>query len=90
MANIDKIRVDGIDYDIKGTDIYSTTEQVVGIWIDGRPIYKKSLSFTPSSGDNLIAHAISSLGDVVKCYRNNYNGQWFISGSNSNRIWFSF
>lgn len=37
--------------------VYSTTEQVVGKWIDGKPIYQKTISFTtPSStSDDIIA-----------------------------------
>lgn len=27
-------------------DNYSTTEQVVGTWIDGKPLYEKAISFT--------------------------------------------
>lgn len=31
------------------SDLYSTTERVVGQWIDGKPLYQKTFEFTPSS-----------------------------------------
>lgn len=49
------------------SDIYSTTEKVVGCWHDGRPIYQKTVNF--GSGANAttksVAHGISSLKEVV-------------------------
>lgn len=51
---------------------YSTEEQVVGKWIDGKPIYRKVVegtlpSFVPgsSTAEGSIAHSISNLGTVV-------------------------
>lgn len=47
---------------------YSTTEQIIGRWIDGKPIYQKSV--TASSlivGNNEISHNISNLKRVIKC-----------------------
>lgn len=44
------------------TNVYSTTEQVVGTWIDGKPIYRKVFSgTTPSSSTNTDLHDITSL-----------------------------
>lgn len=49
---------DGIAYFIKdaggggggsSSHNYSTTEQVIGTWIDGKPLYEKTFSYTPSS-----------------------------------------
>lgn len=40
MPNIDKIRVDNVDYDIN-MDVYTTTETRIGTWIDGKPLYRK-------------------------------------------------
>lgn len=45
MPKIDKIRFNNTDYDI-GNNPYSTDEQVVGTWIDGRPIYRKVFTVT--------------------------------------------
>ena len=34
----------------KTSDNYSTDEKVVGTWIDGKPLYQKTISFTVPSG----------------------------------------
>lgn len=45
---------------------YSTTEQIVGTWIDGSPVYEKTFNLTsPSTGLNSITHDISNIGDVI-------------------------
>lgn len=37
----------------KDLDVYSTSEQVVGTWIDGKPIYRKVIeTTTPSTGNS--------------------------------------
>ena len=41
MSNINKIRKDGIDYDISSSEVYSTEEQKIGTWVNGKPIYRK-------------------------------------------------
>lgn len=58
---------------------YSTTEQVIGTWIDGKPLYEKvvtGLNFTPqlntfvSTGIN-----ISNIEFIVRCgFAQNNNG----------------
>lgn len=46
---------------------YSTTEQVVGKWIDGSALYRKVFNITSASaGDNNIPHNITNLDKVVK------------------------
>lgn len=45
MPSIKKIRVNGTDYDVYSPEIYSTEEQVVGTWIDGKPLYQKTLRY---------------------------------------------
>lgn len=58
-----------------GTD-YSTDEQIIGSWIDGKPLYQKTYVMTDFSNKTVgtnssrisIAHGISSLGDVVSMY----------------------
>lgn len=57
-------------------NVYSTTEQAVGTWIDGKTIYRKVVqcgSIASASKD--VAHGISNLGVVVEA-----RGQ-LISGS---------
>lgn len=47
---------------------YSTTEQVVGTWIDSKPLYRKVVDFgtLPSNGSKGVAHNISNLKRIVK------------------------
>ena len=49
-------------------DIYSTDEVVVGTWIDGRPIYQKTLNLGSISGNSSISHGISNLDMVINAY----------------------
>jgi len=49
MPNIDKIRIDNVDYDITKGETYSTEETVIGTWIDGKPIYRKVYNITGSN-----------------------------------------
>ena len=52
---------------ISGSNIYSTKESVVGKWVDGKPVYKKTISVPgAASGSLLIAHNISNIKRVVK------------------------
>ena len=52
---------------------YSTTETVVGTWVDGKPIYRKVVqSNAHITGSGAIAHNIQNLGTVV-----NFEG-WYI------------
>ena len=50
-------------------DIYSTTEQAIGTWIDGRTVYRKVLAGTTTSGniDN-IPHGITNFGAIIRVY----------------------
>lgn len=48
---------------------YSTTEHKVGIWLDGKPYYRKTIKITNtalSAGNNNIPHGISNLRQFVK------------------------
>lgn len=49
---------------------YSTTEQVVGEWLDGKPIYQKTINFgaLPNNTTKNVAHEISNLDYVVEMY----------------------
>jgi len=46
---------------------YSTTEHAVGTWIDGKPIYKKTINFgqLPNATSKRVNPAISNLNRVV-------------------------
>ena len=43
-------------------DTYSTNETVVGKWIDGKPIYRKTMEFSNlSAGENAIPHGLQNI-----------------------------
>lgn len=48
-------------------DNYSTSEQVIGKWIDGKPLYRKvvNLGALPNATSKQVAHNISNLSSVV-------------------------
>lgn len=55
---------------------YSTTEHIVGTWIDGSPVYEKTFNPTVTAADQTFAHGISNLGVVVDIYGScTYNNQ---------------
>lgn len=69
--------------DIGGKDVYSTDEQVVGKWIDGKPIYEKTYQFSNiSTGNYSRPYNITNLGDVISLSGMLYsipqggNGEW--------------
>lgn len=60
------------------SDIYDTTEKVVGKWTDGRPLYQKTINFgtLPNSTSKSVVHSISNLGYIadVKATAKNSSG----------------
>lgn len=47
---------------------YSTSEQVVGTWIDGKPVYQKTVdfgTFPANNGSKLVPHGISDIERLV-------------------------
>ena len=45
---------------------YSTDEQIIGTWIDGKPLYQKTFEVNSlGSGTKTIAHGISNIGTIV-------------------------
>lgn len=71
-----------IYYDNGGHD-YSTTEQVVGTWIDGKPIYEKSYPITNaniSTGWNILINNVSDIDTFV-------SGECALSGSSYGYSW---
>lgn len=60
---------------------YSTLEQIVGRWIDGKPMYQKTLSFTNLTGAiNDVPTGITNIEKVCYmegiCLQNNANGSY--------------
>ena len=60
---------------------YSTSEQKIGLWIDDRPVYEKTIIVPGPFSNNQIsvAHGITDLDDVI-----NYRGFFRNRGSNYN------
>lgn len=46
---------------------YSTTEQIVGRQIDGKPLYQKTVNIgtLPNNSNKKVAHGVSNIGDVI-------------------------
>lgn len=62
VRNLIKINKSTVKYQ------YSTSEQLTGdFWINGKPIYKKTVSFgtLPNNTTKSVAHGISSIGNVI-------------------------
>ena len=55
---------------------YSTTEQVVGEWIDGKPIYQKTIDFgaLPNNTTKSVAHSINNFGTLIQLWGNTETG----------------
>ncbi len=62
----------------KQEDIYSTEEQVIGTWIDGKPLYRKTLSLTAPSTTSSTKIANFDKTFIIK----NYYGNALIAASN--------
>lgn len=67
MAGIMK---DGQPYFFGSSESYSTEEQVIGTWIDGKPIYRKTISCgtLPKNTPKSVAHGISNLEMITNLY----------------------
>lgn len=64
-----------------GSHTYSTTEQEVGTWIDGSPVYEKvvDLGALPNNTTKNVAHGISNLGRVIQAELSADNGANWIT-----------
>ena len=73
-----KIMHGGIEYSGGGGNNgvnYSTAEQVIGTWIDGKPLYQKTIDFgvMPSNTTKSVAHGISNIKRVVSIEGYSFN-----------------
>ena len=64
--NMSRITVTGIRDRVsdaeKNFNKYSTTEEVIGTWIDGKPLYRKTMEFSNvSTGENAIPHGLQNI-----------------------------
>lgn len=68
-------------YISKTTDNYSTTEKVVGTWIDGKPLYQQTvITTTPNSSNGTSKPVPSNIDTLVKFEgtMKNANSDWNI------------
>lgn len=68
MSYINKIQVDGVEYDLEAPQIYDDQERVIGTWIDGKPIYRIVFSGLFSNDDILLENVdnlIDLKGNVI-------------------------
>ena len=69
--------------------VYSTTEQVVGKWIDGKPLYQKTVAVPIASNStwNTVNHNISNILEICNikmvCHRNEQNIATYTTGASS-------
>ena len=51
-------------------ECYSTEERVVGCWIDGKPLYQKTIDFgaLPNADQKAVAHNISNIDNIVNLF----------------------
>ena len=60
---------------------YSTTEQVIGTWIDGKPLYEKTIYIASVTSGTSYQHNISNVKDIsIYEIRAKRNTGWYSSG----------
>lgn len=62
--------INRVETKINNAIIYSTTEKVIGNWINGKPIYRKvvDLGDAPNNTLSTISHGISNIESIVNLY----------------------
>lgn len=57
---------------------YDTNEREVGCWIDGKPLYQKTVDIgsLPSNDTKTVAHGVSDIDLIVSCKGFVYNGSY--------------
>lgn len=70
MADVSKLLIDNNTYDIKDTtarnnSIFSTSEKIVGKWINNKPIYRKVVTFGASELNTSFNHNISNIETII-------------------------
>jgi hypothetical protein len=60
---------------------YSTEEKIVGTWIDGKPIYQKTINFgaLPNTTSKFVDHNISNLSQIIDSKTMVYTGTSWIA-----------
>lgn len=68
------------NYINNGESIYSTDETIVGKWIDGKPLYQKTINFgsLPNSTTKYVSHSITNIDNIwVHDGFTNIDGNYF-------------
>lgn len=64
-----KIGIDGTVYSVSGGGAsghnYSTTEQIIGTWIDGSNVYEKTINVGTITTNTTVAHGINNLDTII-------------------------
>lgn len=64
-------------YDETNRETYSTSEQRIGTWIDGKPLYRKTIKYTtPNTSEYVV------VADVGQCNVKHFYGQCDFGGGN--------
>lgn len=70
----------------KVKEVYSTDEQVIGTWIDGKPLYRRVVEFNSGS---IGSHTIGTLSNDVSANIDKlvaYDGMYYLSGFSTVKI----
>ena len=68
-STTDAPSVNAVNNKFKEINAYSTEEKVIGKWIDGKPLYRKTIEGTVSKTDeNIIIGTIPNIETVAKKY----------------------
>ena len=69
---------DNIEDAIEEKQTYSTEEKRIGTWVDGKPLYRKTIIYTGSMSANVqIAHNISNFGELVNYFGSQYSSNTY-------------
>ena len=64
-----KTKLNAHDASINNLETYSTSETIVGVWTDGKPLYRKVLTYTNSgsiaNGNYTSAHGIANVDMIM-------------------------
>lgn len=85
LSEAEKQGIIFVDDETTGTDdkfqpvIYSLEEREIGVWIDGKPLYEKTIDFgaLPNSTTKNVAHNVANLDEIVKLSGAMYNSNEF-------------
>lgn len=65
VVNFDGTKIPEGWEEIDDANDFSTTEKVIGTWINGKPLYRKTVTFTPTNtNQNDYAHNISNVNRI--------------------------